>query len=946
MKKSILTALLVAMVGLVFSNAYTIGEGSAHQAFIPTYGYYSYGWSRTLFTADEIHDAGLSQADNLAGLQFNVANDPTHYTLSRQSVYIRHQNLLEYSDIDYVMPTPDNFTEIFHGEVVFDGSGWQGIVFDQLFEYNGVDGLEILWINKTESWATGYPQFMSTQHHLNRACYGFSDYEPPPEIMGTMSLLRPNIRLITQAHTPPNPAQLIAPGDGSSILGNSALLQWQSGGGFPEGYLLYFGENSPPPFHADLSADTRFYPIEGLQEGVLYYWQVVPYNSFGAAPDCPIWSFGISDESFIELDDGIGYNDSLSPPTPYGTHYYNFKQHFLIRADEIYDSGGYQGFIESISFNVANLNGCMPMNDYRINLKHTELMSLSSSFEVGEYTQVFRADSFMPILGWNDHIFDAPFRWDGISNIIVEIVTSFADYTGQNASVYLKNKDYNSSLRFESYQVSAEEYPHGIVSVSRSNMRLTMRAASPLDLAAVNISGPLMPNVNIPATYRISVQNFSEAEVADYTVKIMATSGEELASVDGIPLQTLQSAEIPISWTPTNLGEMQIFGRVELSGDSYTDNNDSPAIALEIIPEGFTTIQLGYGTQTNTPMTGPTPYGTWYRAFRDQYLITAAELDALGGSPGFIHEIAFRVHSLNDCLPMPNYRIRMALTQSDALDAYFIQDEMMELYWAENFMPIEGWNIHSFESPFYWNGIDNLVIDITTNRIPVAHTNNAMVYQTHTDFASSIRYQADNTDGEAGVAGFTEHVRPNIRLFMNSEEMGLLKGRVFAGDTPLMGARVRTADSAFQSITNLIGEYSFYVPTGAQRIFASIENYHEISAFIEVSAGVENILDFNMIPLSNEDELAPQLSYLGQNYPNPFKNETNIELCIKAGESGMLTIYNLRGQQIYHKKVDAGKAVVRWDGKDMAGNSCGSGVYLYKLSTSQKSETKRMVLIR
>ncbi|HPI25465.1 MAG TPA: hypothetical protein PLO57_03295, partial [Candidatus Cloacimonadota bacterium] len=46
------------------------------------------------------------------------------------------------------------------------------------------------------------------------------------------------------------------------------------------------------------------------------------------------------------------------------------------------------------------------------------------------------------------------------------------------------------------------------------------------------------------------------------------------------------------------------------------------------------TVTLGDGTGTNTTTGAPAPYGTWYKNFRQQYLVLATELNDIGGGPG------------------------------------------------------------------------------------------------------------------------------------------------------------------------------------------------------------------------------------------------------------------------------------------------------------------------
>ena len=92
----------------------------------------------------------------------------------------------------------------------------------------------------------------------------------------------------------------------------------------------------------------------------------------------------------------------------------------------------------------------------------------------------------------------------------------------------------------------------------------------------------------------------------------------------------------------------------------------------------------------------------------------------------------------------------------------------------------------------------------------------------------------------------------------------------------------------------------------------------------------------------------PNISELKNAYPNPFKvsASTNIEVDIKAGETGTVTIYNILGQTVKTYTVNAGQHTLNWNGRDSRGNSVGSGLYFYKLSTPSINQTKKMVIVK
>lgn len=69
----------------------------------------------------------------------------------------------------------------------------------------------------------------------------------------------------------------------------NSTLKWESSGGYPTSFDVYFGTTNPPAFIQNQSTTT--YNPGTLQAGTEYYWQIVPRNAYGTAQDAPIWKF-------------------------------------------------------------------------------------------------------------------------------------------------------------------------------------------------------------------------------------------------------------------------------------------------------------------------------------------------------------------------------------------------------------------------------------------------------------------------------------------------------------------------------------------------------------------------------------------------------------------------------------------------------------------------------
>ncbi len=99
----------------------------------------------------------------------------------------------------------------------------------------------------------------------------------------------------------------------------------------------------------------------------------------------------------------------------------------------------------------------------------------------------------------------------------------------------------------------------------------------------------------------------------------------------------------------------------------------------------------------------------------------------------------------------------------------------------------------------------------------------------------------------------------------------------------------------------------------------------------------------------------PKAFELLQNYPNPFNPTTTIEFAIAPRGDGnqmvdaRLEVYNILGQRVItllDEPLPAGRHTVQWDSRDKSGNSVASGIYFYRLTAGDYSQSKKMVLMK
>jgi aminopeptidase N len=130
-----------------------------------------------------------------------------------------------------------------------------------------------------------------------------------------------------------------------------------------------------------------------------------------------------------------------------------------------------------------------------------------------------------------------------------------------------------------------------------------------------------------------------------------------------------------------------------------------------------------------------------------------------------------------------------------------------------------------------------------------------------------------------------------------------------------------------------IGAYSFTVrcTDSSSPVKTDDQNY------------VINVLNIDAIGDENTSNLPTDFMALG-NYPNPFNSSTIIRLSLPNAGHIKVDIYNMLGQQIqtlYDGYMDAGEKDIVWDG-----SSVSSGVYFYKVTSGERTATRKMLMIK
>lgn len=182
---------------------------------------------------------------------------------------------------------------------------------------------------------------------------------------------------------------------------------------------------------------------------------------------------------------------------------------------------------------------------------------------------------------------------------------------------------------------------------------------------------------------------------------------------------------------------------------------------ITILGFGQTTnIFIGNGTQFNSSTNYPAPYGNWYWGAKHQIIVTAAELNAAGMTAGDIYGLGFNVAQVNG-VALQSFSISIGTTTASqfSFGSSFLSG-LTTVYGPVNYTESSGLNMHTFSSPFNWDGTSNLVIQTCFNN--TNFTNNASVYFTQTS-GDMVLYERQDQSGICSSAtGTSSNLRPNL----------------------------------------------------------------------------------------------------------------------------------------------------------------------------------------
>ena len=348
---------------------------------------------------------------------------------------------------------------------------------------------------------------------------------------------------------------------------------------------------------------------------------------------------------------------------------------------------------------------------------------------------------------------------------------------GGGNTITMTSPDYNGVARpggtGVAYDVGAWEFE----GVSPAPVLTTLVATPALTAQCTKTDRAITIDVTTTSGTITSVTlNYSHNGTAQTPVTMTNSSGNTYTGTMIAPATT-GNATVTWSISATNsLGLTTVYNGTSYADEPTTGVTATATASVNPICSGGSTslsmsvtrpgsITLGTGTALTGATAQPTAFCNRWPSFRMQTIYTAAELNTSGLSAGNISAMAFNIATLGDAATNANFTVRIGTTSQNtfATTAWLTPTYTTVFPAATYTHTASGWQTINFGTPFNWDGISNLIIDIQYDGANL--TNNSTTYFTATTGNTVLH---SDTGGRAAAAGVLSTTRLNVQFTGNA----------------------------------------------------------------------------------------------------------------------------------------------------------------------------------
>ncbi|MCR4812611.1 MAG: gliding motility-associated C-terminal domain-containing protein [Bacteroidales bacterium] len=744
-------------------SSYQIGSGtSSSVTYGPVNNYYNRSYRQILYTSEEFD----YRSGDIQAIAFQYAGSSAVTHAGDVTVYMANTNVQQFASTTSWITS--GLTQVYHGNMNFQSSGWAWITLDSPFSYTGGNLLMVIDDNSGKYDGSGYtfnysgassgPTMQLYQQSDADTCDFSNTSLPTSGYAGTN--YRPNTKFCIEHNCEVRPGTFEFTTPSVSLTAGESYTQDVTGGSG-----VTYAMTCNPTGIATFNSSTHTVSTVAGSEGTVTVTATWPADDTYCKRTT---SYTISvGDGCAQVGNGTSTTTSAPIYSSSYTDYYSYTQQ-VYTAAEILAAGGCQGKINDIKFQYSTESSFnQPLQLF---VGFTQQSSLSSAWISDASLQQVYSGTVTFTQGWTTIHLTNPIDWNGVDNIVVAVKTTSAPsgtyryfyYTSvTGGGRYCYSSSSQIALNGSNVPSSETGYSYGY----RPNIRFC------IDCCDDNLTGDF----------------HFRYESINYVAGSGAPTANDLINGTG---QTTG-----ISYTPSNTDYITVSssGVVSMSnnipeGDyvitaKLTNANGCDRYARYTIHVTDGCTQIGNGTSTYymTPVYNSGTSG--YYSYTQQ-LYKASEIIAAGGCQGKINDIKFQYSTTSSF--SQGIQVYMGSTQQTSLSSAWISDAGLQLVYSGTPTFTTGWTTIHLTTPYDWNGVDNIVVAVKTTGSS-GSTSRYFYYNSTTggarySYSSSAAIALGSNNVPSSETGYSTTYRPNIRFCIDCCDD--IVTETFAYDTP------------------------------------------------------------------------------------------------------------------------------------------------------------------
>ncbi|MFY0483504.1 GEVED domain-containing protein [Flavobacterium sp. PLA-1-15] len=387
-----------------------------------------------------------------------------------------------------------------------------------------------------------------------------------------------------------------------------------------------------------------------------------------------------------------------------------------------------------------------------------------------------------------------------------------------------------------------------------------------------------------PVTINISSENPNYV----YTINGVATTGTEVVTPAATTTYTVVGTDSVTGCTLTNSIKITVSENLTPATISYSDAAMCVGSVQELSISGgknTSTIVSGIGGFTSTPGSatpvGPNPFQNYYGGNKQQWIYKAQELLDLGFAPqATIQSIALNMVATNG-VALQNVVVKMKNTAKQEFEATgtLFETDLTVVKNAASHTPTVGQNVLTLDTPFEWDGVSNLIIEINYSNNDAGPSPSNTAKYSATSFRSTYLWRVDNQTAaivNANLASMLPAATGSLTSFSSRVDITFNVG--------LQG------NVTWSPATDLYTDAEATVPYVANTVASKV--YTKPTSTVSYVANVANAFGCSVSSASQEFTLLPVVDL-------PAVPATALELCPTATVADLLSEVTGTDVQIY-----------------------------------------------